>query len=79
MNLNYSLFFPTESCYIEVSIVLKYQADVDEQSVMQLGSSDVGGEGSTLRQVKNSTDSLQEGVVGLCPAVRLCILPKPVK
>jgi hypothetical protein len=67
----------TESCFIEVSLVIKCQADVDEESVVNLGVPTADMESRTLRQVKNCTDSLEEGVVGLCPPVRICILPKP--
>lgn len=74
------MILSTEACNVEVSLVLKYQGDVDESNVVQLGSANSGVEcGTSVRQVKNSTDSLEEGVLGLCPAVRLCILPKPVK
>ncbi|XP_048588029.1 integrator complex subunit 4 isoform X2 [Nematostella vectensis] len=68
----------SESCFIELSLVLKYMPDIDEDAVV-IPNSPHEQNKMILRQVKNSTDSLQDGVLGLCPPVRLCIQPKPGK
>ena len=69
-----------EPCYVELSLVLKYIPDVNEDSVINLDPSTTlasgGRDTQSKRQVKNSTDNLADGVVGLCSAVQLCILPK---
>ena len=64
---------------MELSLVLKYTPDVDEENVTTLDPSTTSGSRDSqnpLKQVKNSTDSLKDGVIGLCAAMQLCILPK---
>ena len=64
---------------MELSLVLKYTPDVDEENVTTLDPSTTSGSRDSqnpLKLIKNSTDSLKDGVIGLCAAMQLCILPK---
>lgn len=73
----------SESALVEVSLVLKYTPDVDEDSVLSLGSyaasssTDTKPEG--LKKTKRSMDSLTNGMITLCSPVQVCILPKPMR
>lgn len=73
----------SESAQIEVSLVLKYTPDVDEDSVLSLGSFATSihtdKEADSIRKTKSSTNSLTNGVIALCPPVQVCILPKPMR
>ncbi|XP_067037062.1 integrator complex subunit 4-like [Acropora muricata] len=73
----------SESAQIEVSLVLKYTPDVDEDSVLSLGSFATSihtdKEADSIRKTKGSTNSLTNGVIALCPPVQVCILPKPMQ
>ncbi|XP_029186863.2 integrator complex subunit 4-like [Acropora millepora] len=73
----------SESAQIEVSLVLKYTPDVDEDSVLSLGSFATSihtdKEADSIRKTKGSTNSLTNGVIALCPPVQVCILPKPMR
>lgn len=73
----------SESAQIEVSLVLKYTPDVDEDSVLSLGSFATSihtdKEADSIKKTKSSTNSLTNGVIALCPPVQVCILPKPMR
>ena len=65
-----------------MSLVLKYTPDVDEESVLSLGSHPVSGtdkEPKVVKKTKNTTDSLIDGVINLCPPVQVCIMPKAIR
>jgi len=67
---------------IEVSLVLKYTPDVDEDSVLSLGSHAISAadkEPKGVKKTKNSTDSLMDGVINLCSPVQVCIMPKATR
>ncbi len=75
-------FLIAEPGLIEVSLVLKYTPDVDEEGVLKLGShaantTDVDSRGA--RQIKSSKDNLVDGVINLCSPVQVCIMPKAIR
>ncbi|KAJ7392804.1 Integrator complex subunit 4 [Desmophyllum pertusum] len=72
----------SEPGLIEVSLVLKYTPDVDEEGVLNLGSpaantTDVDSSGYEANQ--SSKDNLVDGVINLCSPVQVCIMPKVIR
>lgn len=70
-----------DPCYVDVSLVLKYAQDVNEQEIVDFVSSmlDTTAERSDrkiVKQVKNRADSLKDGYVELCSPVQIYVLPK---
>ena len=70
-----------DPCYVDVSLVVKYTQDVDEQAVLDSSLAIVqktsdNSEMKIVKQKKNGADNLQDGYVGLCPPVQIYVLPK---
>ncbi|PFX32501.1 integrator complex subunit 4-like [Stylophora pistillata] len=72
----------SEPGLVDVSLVLKYTPEVDEESVLKLGSredSSTDVETQGIKQTKSAKDSLVDGVINLCPPVQVCIMPKALR
>lgn len=72
----------SEPGLVEVSLVLKYTPDVDEESVLKLRSredSSTDEETRGIKHTKSAKDSLVDGVINLCSPVQVCIMPKALR
>lgn len=77
-----ALFYRLEPGLVEVSLVLKYTPDVDEESVLKLRSredSSTDEETRGIKHTKSAKDSLVDGVINLCSPVQVCIMPKALR
>lgn len=75
-------FIVSEPGLVEVSLVLKYTPDVDEESVLKLCSredSSTDEETRGIKHTKSAKDSLVDGVINLCSPVQVCIMPKALR
>ena len=73
--------FHIDPCYVDVSLVLKYTPDINEQDVLDFTASVVQtpsekSERKIIKQRKNRADNLQDGYVELCLPVQIYVLPK---
>jgi hypothetical protein len=77
-----SLILILDPCYVDVSLVLKYAQDINEQEVVDFITSVVQttsaekNEKKVVKQIKNRADNLQDGYVELCSPVQIFVLPK---
>jgi hypothetical protein len=66
---------------VDVSLVLKYAQDINEQEVVDfitsvLETSAEKSDKKIVKQIKNRADNLQDGYVELCSPVQIYVLPK---
>ncbi|CAB3996489.1 Hypothetical predicted protein [Paramuricea clavata] len=71
----------SDPCYVDVSLVLKYAQDINEQEVVDfitsvLETSAEKSDKKIVKQIKNRADNLQDGYVELCSPVQIYVLPK---
>jgi hypothetical protein len=67
---------------VDVSLVLKYAQDINEQEVVDFITSVLEttsaerNDKKIVKQIKNRADNLQGGFVELCSPVQIYVLPK---
>ena len=65
---------------MDISLVLKYSQDINEQEVVDFVDSALAKTGKldkkVVVQIKNCADNLQDGYVELCAPVQVYVLPK---
>ena len=70
-----------DPCYVDISLVVKYSQDINEQEVLDFAVSMLQtpsdkSEKKIIKQRKNRADNLRDGYVELCRPVQIYVLPK---